>query len=255
MNIHTSTPRLVAWPETDPQRGTITVKMQSKEYRSFRAGGGHVGQWPGIEVLEAPDRNTGLLFVRRGVPNDVLVALEGQRNPKDEPVRFRQRTRPVQTADPSGSDNPVPPLSNSSISSIYIPPIPSTPSDGDLYEDRKYPQAGAEDAFVRIPLALLYDLGAPPHLRLAAVLIRHSRMRQRAQFKLISEMWQEANISCRGNRARALARLESLDIIRVQRLPGRSPTVSLNIDRYGYARPWKQSPDLKVIEGGEPDGD
>jgi hypothetical protein len=86
----TNLPKYIIWPETVPGKGTVTSKMYSKEYRSFRFKGGTPGAWPGVEELAMPGKETARDFIRNGVPKDVLTALDG-------PSRFRQRAVAVQT--------------------------------------------------------------------------------------------------------------------------------------------------------------
>jgi hypothetical protein len=98
-----------------------------------------------------------------------------------------------------------------------------------------------------LPIGLLNEIDCPPHVRIFAVLVRHVAMRSTPQLELGRKMWKEAAIPHRETRRRAVNHLEECGAIRVERRLGKTSIVSLNVDRRGRPRLWRDLPELKAV--------
>ena len=238
----TGMPKYISWPETQRGKGTVKAKMYSKEYQSFRFKGGVPEAWPGVEELAVTDKETAQYLVRNGVTKDMRTA-------RGEPSRFRQPTFADHPTNLRGPDNPEPNLQYIHTSSIHVDSECHRHADnGDVYADREYPSD--KDAFVKLPIELMLALNAPSHLRILCVLLRHAAMRSTSRLKLRRKMWEEAGVTKKDARSRAIKTLETKGVIRVERAPGNSPIVLLNFGRRGTPRLWKDASDLKTPRQG-----
>lgn len=220
--------RLIEWSEKSTGEGVVMTRMYSKEYRAYQFDQGRPEDWPGYEVLEAPDRATGTLWVKKGIPKAVLRSLS-------EGDQSSEWHRSVKRVGVFGQASTRIKSSVSSMSSNYIPPTYG--AGHDPYEDREFPEQGRSD-FYRLPRPLLTQLKIPPHVRIALVLARHSTMRRLDKLKLGKKYWEEAGIKGRSARVRAINALERLGFIQVERRPGKSPTVILCRDKSGELTSW-----------------
>ncbi len=186
------------------------------------------------------DKGTALGLVQRGIPVNVQGTAE-------KPSRLAQPALALESTNLRGSDNPVSNLQYLHNSSKTLDSKYTSACHDDVYEDRKYPTGG--EAFVRFPIDLLIALNAPPWLRILSVLVRHAAMRSVSRLKLRRQMWEEAGVNGKDARSRAIKSLEKKGAIRVERAPGTTPVVCLNINRRGEPQLWSGDPEPKLLPG------
>ncbi|MDV7145483.1 hypothetical protein R3X27_22590 [Tropicimonas sp. TH_r6] len=221
-------PRYISWPEIGSRGEANTTRMLSKEYRSFRANGEKPEDWPGVEVLEVPNRETAIKLVSKGIP-------EAAQDGRDKVFGGPQRGVRSNDTGCSVIRNPDTYSSISSSSSKNNPGSKS-PAEADNSE-MEHPKE-SDEAFAVLPMETVRAAVPDPATRLLLTLARLSKMRGWDKIKLSRQIWEEAGIRCRSERSRALHALEDRRTIRVQRWPGQSPVVTVRLGQDRLLRPW-----------------